>query len=45
VTIRESALLAGDLTKRVLEAGLEAEMTGHPGYERHDLDESVPPDA
>ena len=28
--------LLGDLTKRVLEAGLEAEMTDHVGYERHD---------
>jgi putative transposase len=28
--------LLGDLTKRVLEAGLEAEMTDHLGYERHD---------
>jgi transposase-like protein len=28
--------LLGDLTKRVLEAGLEAEMTEHVGYERHD---------
>ena len=27
--------LLGDLTKRVLEAGLEAEMTEHLGYERH----------
>jgi putative transposase len=26
----------GDLTKRVLEAGLEAGMTDHVGYERHD---------
>jgi transposase-like protein len=26
----------GDLTKRVLEAGLEAEMTDHLGYDRHD---------
>jgi putative transposase len=28
--------LLGDLTKRVLETGLEAEMTDHLGYERHD---------
>jgi putative transposase len=28
--------LLGDLTKRVLEAGLEAEMTEHLGYDRHD---------
>lgn len=28
--------LLGDLTKRVLEARLEAEMTDHFGYERHD---------
>jgi len=28
--------LLGDLTKRVLEAGLEAEMTDHLGYDRHD---------
>jgi putative transposase len=28
--------LLGGLTKRVLEAGLEAEMTEHLGYERHD---------
>jgi transposase-like protein len=28
--------LLGDLTKRVLEAGLEAEMTGHLGYDKHD---------
>ena len=28
--------LLGDPTKRVLEAGLEAEMTDHVGYERHD---------
>jgi putative transposase len=27
--------LLGDLTKRVLEAGLEAEMTDHVGYDRH----------
>jgi putative transposase len=28
--------LLGDLTKRVLEVGLEAEMTDHLGYDRHD---------
>jgi putative transposase len=28
--------LLGDLTKRVLEAGLEAEMTDHLGYDKHD---------
>jgi putative transposase len=28
--------LLGDLTKRVLEAGLEAEMTEHVGYDKHD---------
>ena len=28
--------LLGDLTKRVLEAGLEAEMSGHLGYDKHD---------
>lgn len=28
--------LLGDLTKRVLEAGLEAEMTHHIGYDKHD---------
>jgi hypothetical protein len=28
--------LLGDLTKRVLEAGLEAELTDHLGYDRHD---------
>jgi putative transposase len=28
--------LLGDLTKRVLEAGLETEMTDHLGYGRHD---------
>jgi hypothetical protein len=28
--------LLGDLAKRVLEAGLEAEMTDHLGYDRHD---------
>jgi transposase-like protein len=28
--------LLGDLTKRVLEAGLEAEMTDHVGYDKHD---------
>ena len=28
--------LLGDLTKRVLEAGLEAELTEHLGYDRHD---------
>jgi transposase-like protein len=27
--------LLGDLTKRVLEAGLEAELSDHLGYERH----------
>jgi len=27
--------LLGDLTKRVIETGLEAEMTGHIGYEAH----------
>ena len=29
-------VLLGDLTKRVLEAGLEAEMTEHVGYDKHD---------
>ena len=28
--------LLGDLTKRVLEAGLEAELSEHLGYDRHD---------
>jgi transposase-like protein len=28
--------LLGDLTKRVLKAGLEAEMTDHLGYDKHD---------
>jgi putative transposase len=28
--------LLGDLTKRVLEAGLEVEMTDHLGYDKHD---------
>jgi putative transposase len=28
--------LLGDLTKRVFEAGLEAEMTDHLGYDKHD---------
>ena len=27
--------LLGDLTKRVLEAGLEGEMDGHLGYAKH----------
>jgi len=27
--------LLGDLTRRVLEAGLEGEMDGHLGYEKH----------
>ena len=29
--------LLGDLTKRVLEASLEAEMTDHLDYDKHDL--------
>ena len=34
-------LLAG-LTKRVLEAALEGEMTGHVGYEPHDRRDTIP---
>ena len=30
--------LLGDLTKRVLEAGLEGEMDGHLGYSKHTVE-------
>jgi putative transposase len=30
--------LLGDLTKRVLEAGLEGEMDGHVGYAKHTVE-------
>jgi putative transposase len=35
VTLTGAGGLLGDLTKRVLEAGLEGEMDGHLGYRKH----------